>query len=55
MGTGLPERSDPKGRARLNISLSAEPIRLVLFLCGIMAFVGLNAAYLVWEIGRAHV
>lgn len=48
MGTGLPERSDPKGRARLNISLSAEPIRLVLFLCGIMAFVGLNAAYLVW-------
>ena len=25
-----------------------EPIRLLLFLCGIMAFVGLNAAYLVW-------
>ena len=25
-----------------------EPLRLVLFLVGIMAFVGLNAAYLVW-------
>ena len=25
-----------------------EPLRLLLFLCGIMAFVGLNAAYLVW-------
>ena len=25
-----------------------EPIRLVLFLVGIMSFVGLNAAYLVW-------
>jgi NADH-quinone oxidoreductase subunit H len=25
-----------------------EPLRLVLFLAGIMAFVGLNAAYLVW-------
>ncbi|MEI6392011.1 MAG: NADH-quinone oxidoreductase subunit NuoH [Verrucomicrobiota bacterium] len=28
--------------------LSTEPYRLVLFLCGMMAFVGLNAAYLVW-------
>jgi len=28
--------------------LSKEPFRLVLFLVGIMAFVGLNAAYLVW-------
>src|SRR5512138_718096 len=28
--------------------LSTEPYRLVLFLVGIMAFVGLNAAYLVW-------
>ncbi len=32
----------------MNLSLSSEPIRLVLFLVGIMAFVGLNAAYLVW-------
>jgi NADH-quinone oxidoreductase subunit H len=32
----------------MNFSLSAEPIRLVLYLVGIMAFVGLNAAYLVW-------
>ena len=30
------------------MSLTSEPIRLVLFLCGIMGFVGLNAAYLVW-------
>ena len=30
------------------MNLSAEPIRLLLFLVGIMAFVGLNAAYLVW-------
>jgi NADH-quinone oxidoreductase subunit H len=30
------------------MSFSAEPIRLLLFLVGIMAFVGLNAAYLVW-------
>ncbi len=30
------------------MNLSAEPIRLVLFLAGIMAFVGVNAAYLVW-------
>ena len=29
-------------------SLWPEPLRLVLFLGGIMAFVGLNAAYLVW-------
>lgn len=28
--------------------LSTEPIRLLLFLGGIMAFVGVNAAYLVW-------
>jgi NADH-quinone oxidoreductase subunit H len=28
--------------------LSAEPVRLLAFLVGIMAFVGLNAAYLVW-------
>jgi NADH-quinone oxidoreductase subunit H len=28
--------------------LSTEPIRLLLFMGGIMAFVGLNAAYLVW-------
>lgn len=28
--------------------LTTEPIRLVLFLAGIMGFVGLNAAYLVW-------
>lgn len=26
----------------------SEPFRLLLFLLGIMAFVGLNAAYLVW-------
>jgi NADH-quinone oxidoreductase subunit H len=32
----------------MNINLSAEPIRILLFLLGIMAFVGLNAAYLVW-------
>lgn len=32
----------------MNFSLSAEPIRLVLYLVGIMSFVGLNAAYLVW-------
>ena len=32
----------------MTFSLSAEPYRLVLFLAGIMAFVGLNAAYLVW-------
>src|SRR5512142_2312879 len=30
------------------MNLSAEPIRLALFLVGIMSFVGLNAAYLVW-------
>ena len=29
-------------------SLWPEPLRLVLFLVGMMAFVGLNAAYLVW-------
>ena len=29
-------------------ALSTEPIRLLLFLVGILAFVGLNAAYLVW-------
>ncbi len=29
-------------------SLWPEPLRLLLFLVGIMAFVGLNAAYLVW-------
>ncbi len=29
-------------------NLWPEPLRLVLFLAGIMAFVGLNAAYLVW-------
>jgi NADH-quinone oxidoreductase subunit H len=29
-------------------SLWPEPLRLVLFVAGIMAFVGLNAAYLVW-------
>ena len=29
-------------------SLWPEPLRLVLFLGGIMGFVGLNAAYLVW-------
>lgn len=29
-------------------SLSSEPIRLALYLVGIMSFVGLNAAYLVW-------
>ncbi len=28
--------------------LSTEPVRLLAFLVGIMAFVGLNAAYLVW-------
>src|SRR5512143_3230113 len=28
--------------------LSTEPIRLLLFLVGILSFVGLNAAYLVW-------
>ncbi len=28
--------------------LSSEPFRLVLYLVGIMSFVGLNAAYLVW-------
>lgn len=32
----------------MNFSLSAEPVRLVLYLVGIMSFVGLNAAYLVW-------
>ena len=32
----------------MNLSLSSEPIRLALFLVGIMSFVGLNAAYLVW-------
>jgi NADH-quinone oxidoreductase subunit H len=32
----------------MTFSLSAEPIRLLLFLAGIMGFVGLNAAYLVW-------
>lgn len=32
----------------MSMNLSAEPIRLLLFLCGIMGFVGLNAAYLVW-------
>ncbi len=30
------------------VSLWPEPLRLVLFLAGIMAFVGANAAYLVW-------
>jgi NADH-quinone oxidoreductase subunit H len=30
------------------MSLASEPIRLLLFLFGIMGFVGLNAAYLVW-------
>lgn len=30
------------------MNLASEPIRLLLFLGGIMAFVGLNAAYLVW-------
>jgi NADH-quinone oxidoreductase subunit H len=30
------------------MSLSSEPFRLVLYLVGIMSFVGLNAAYLVW-------
>src|SRR5512147_518622 len=30
------------------MNLAAEPIRLLAFLVGIMAFVGLNAAYLVW-------
>lgn len=30
------------------MSLTTEPIRLLLFLGGIMAFVGFNAAYLVW-------
>lgn len=29
-------------------SLWPEPLRLVLFVCGMMAFVGANAAYLVW-------
>src|SRR5512141_956017 len=29
-------------------SLWPEPLRLLLFLVGIMSFVGLNAAYLVW-------
>jgi NADH-quinone oxidoreductase subunit H len=32
----------------VSLNLSAEPLRLVLFLAGIMAFVGFNAAYLVW-------
>jgi NADH-quinone oxidoreductase subunit H len=32
----------------MTFSLSAEPIRLVISLVAIMAFVGLNAAYLVW-------
>lgn len=32
----------------MNWSFSSEPIRLVLYLIGIMSFVGLNAAYLVW-------
>src|SRR5512142_2557937 len=32
----------------MTFSLSAEPIRIALYLGGIMAFVGLNAAYLVW-------
>src|SRR5512133_2959394 len=30
------------------MSFASEPIRLLLFLFGIMGFVGLNAAYLVW-------
>jgi NADH-quinone oxidoreductase subunit H len=30
------------------MNLSSEPIRLLLYLVGIMSFVGLNAAYLVW-------
>src|SRR5512139_3963879 len=37
--------------ASLSSTISAlwpEPLRLVLFVVGIMAFVGLNAAYLVW-------
>src|SRR5512135_3593590 len=37
--------------ASLSNAVSAwwpEPLRLILFLVGIMAFVGLNAAYLVW-------
>jgi NADH-quinone oxidoreductase subunit H len=32
----------------MKFNLSAEPIRLLLFLVGILSFVGLNAAYLVW-------
>lgn len=32
----------------MNWSISTEPIRLAIYLGGIMAFVGLNAAYLVW-------
>jgi len=32
----------------MTISLNSEPVRLLLFLVGIMAFVGVNAAYLVW-------
>jgi NADH-quinone oxidoreductase subunit H len=32
----------------MSFNLSAEPLRILLFLGGIMAFVGLNAAYLVW-------
>jgi NADH-quinone oxidoreductase subunit H len=34
--------------AQLPRWLASEPIRLVLFLAGIMGFVGANAAYLVW-------
>src|SRR6516164_9302810 len=32
----------------MSLSLSSEPIRLLISLVAIMAFVGLNAAYLVW-------
>ncbi len=32
----------------MSFSLNAEPVRLILYLVGIMSFVGLNAAYLVW-------
>jgi NADH-quinone oxidoreductase subunit H len=32
----------------MTLSLSSEPLRLVLFVVGMLSFVGLNAAYLVW-------
>ena len=42
-------RSPPHDPVHLQFAkLLPEPFRLVLFLVGIMAFVGLNAAYLVW-------